>query len=253
MLIDGHPTQSFSCPMIYISECRAETINGKLYIVATKPKENQKAFAFDKNSRTNILSSLLVLYEKLSDDIYAHIENITEEDIIHICDWCVEYGMPTEAMGDDDIWMKDGKIGFVASDFCNRLHHLYTCYLLWRKIYLHDCDDSNYLVRSCVSEDECRAHLGTHMASLNIHLTPDFSVNPPTFVLTCPDLLEVAKAQMFFECMATDSYSVGVCSACGSPFPKKRKNNTLCEACQKTRYQRTREKQRMRKTESDKE
>lgn len=110
---------------------------------------------------------------------------------------------------------------------------------------MHDMDIRNFYIKENISDEQCIEFLKIHMMQLNIKLAPDFSVSPPTFFLMCDDLLEVAKAQMFFECMSTDSYSVGVCAACGAPFPKKRKNNTHCEACQKTKYQRTREKQRM--------
>ena len=88
-------------------------------------------------------------------------------------------------------------------------------------------------------------YLKTNMALLNIRMMPVFDTELPTYQLVCPDLLEIAMAQMFFECMNTDGYNIGVCTVCGSPFPKTRKNNTLCEECQRTKYQRTRDKQRM--------
>ena len=245
LFVDAHPTQCFSCIVNNCSEYKSEVIDNQLFIVGTKPKEDKKLCTFKRTDRTNILSSLLLLYEQLTDGVYGHPEKLTGADIERICKWCIAYGMPAEASGDADIWMKYGKVGFLASSFVNRLHDIYTCYLLWRKVYLHDTDIRNFYVEKNISDEQCIEFLKFHMMQLNIKLAPDFSVSPPTFFLMCDDLLEVAKAQLFFECMSTDSYSVGVCVACGAPFPKKRKNNTLCEACQKTKYQRTREIQRM--------
>lgn len=96
-----------------------------------------------------------------------------------------------------------------------------------------------------ITVNQCRSYLQSNFLLLDIRRTPVFDTDPPTYRLVCPDLLEIAMAQMFFECMNTDGYNIGVCAVCGSPFPKTRKNNTLCEECQRTKYQRTRDKQRM--------
>lgn len=101
-----HPTQCFSCLVVNCTECRSEVIEDKLYIVGTKPKEDKKLCTFEKTDRTNILSSLLQLYERLSEGVYAHPKKLTDADIEEICKWCIAYGMPAEASGDADIWMK---------------------------------------------------------------------------------------------------------------------------------------------------
>ena len=122
---------------------------------------------------------------------------------------------------------------------------LYNCYLLWRVLYLGDISEKNFYVANKITIAQCKMYLKTNMALLNIRMMPVFDTELPTYQLVCPDLLEIAMAQMFFECMNTDGYNIGVCTVCGSPFSKSRKNNTLCEDCQRTKYQRTRDKQRM--------
>ena len=111
--------------------------------------------------------------------------------------------------------------------------------------YLGDISEKNFYVSNKTTIAQCRMYLKTNMALLNIRMMPVFDADLPTYQLVCPDLLEIAMAQMFFECMNTDGYNIGVCAVCGAPFPKTRKNNTLCEECQRTKYQRTRDKQRM--------
>ena len=122
---------------------------------------------------------------------------------------------------------------------------MYKRQLLWRVLYLGDISEKNFYVSNKTTIAQCRMYLKTNMALLNIRMMPVFDADLPTYQLVCPDLLEIAMAQMFFECMNTDGYNIGVCAVCGAPFPKTRKNNTLCEECQRTKYQRTRDKQRM--------
>ena len=246
--IDSHPTQAFSCTMSQFEKYEANSIDGVLYIIGTKTKEGRKPFLVEKIDRTNLLNSLLSLYECLTPGMVGHVQElITEQDIHFICQWCKEYGTPMEddTFNADSLWMKHRKVGFSISAFYGRLHSLYSCYLLWRKLYLGDIDKRNFYVAQNVPLKQCREFLQVHMLTLNIRFAPTFESEPPSFHLLCPDMLEIAKAQMYFECMSTDGYSVGVCAVCGSPFPKTRKNNTLCEACQRTKYQRTRERQRM--------
>ena len=183
------------------------------------------------------------MYERLSADLYGHVpERITENDIELIAAWCVHYGMPMESI---ELWEKHSRIGFRLDTFYNRLLKLYNCYLLWRVLYLGDISDKNFYVSNKITVRQCRSYLQANMAMLDIRMVPVFDTEPPTFQLVCPDLLEIALAQMYFECMRTDGYNIGVCAVCGAPFPKTRKNNTLCEECQRTKYQRTRDKQRM--------
>ena len=149
------------------------------------------------------------------------------------------------------LWNKYGKIGFNIKEFYNRLHHLYSAYELWQKAYLGEGDYDNFYVENEVSNRECLKHLEAHMATLEINLRPSFDEIPPTLVLECPDLMEIAKAQMFFECMSIGENSIGVCEVCGSPFAKYRKNHTQCPKCQQTAYQRSRNKKKIKEMVND--
>lgn len=241
--LDNHATQEFSCLTAWFGRYAAETHDGILYLVGKERKEDKKVVTSEKIGLTNILNTLLRLYERLSDDLYGHVvERITEKDIKLIAEWCVRYGMPMES---SELWEQHSRIGFRLDTFYNRLHKLYNCYLLWRVLYLGDISEKNFYVSNKTTIAQCRMYLKTNMALLNIRMMPVFDADLPTYQLVCPDLLEIAMAQMFFECMNTDGYNIGVCTVCGSPFPKSRKNNTLCEECQRTKYQRTRDKQRM--------
>lgn len=241
--LDNHATQGFSCLTAWCGRYAAETYDGILYLVGKEQKEEKKVITNEKIGLTNILNTLLRLYERLSDDLYGHVvERITEKDIELIAEWSVRYGMPMES---GELWEKHSRIGFRLDTFYNRLHKLYNCYLLWRVLYLGDISEKNFYVSNKITINQCRTSLQANMALLNIRMMPVFDTDPPTYQLVCPDLLEIAMAQMFFECMNTDGYNIGVCTVCGSPFPKTRKNNTLCEECQRTKYQRTRDKQRM--------
>ena len=247
VLLDGHKTQDFNCLLSRFERYAPEIIDGQLHIVAVKARPGVKAFKVQQRNRTELLQRFLRLYESLTPGLYGNVsKRITEQDLQIICNWCAANGTPiAEQFGDDSLWMKYKKVGFPVETFYNRLHDLYTCYLLWRRIYMHDETDSNYYAQQNVSRDECISHLAGHYASMNINLRPDFSVDPPTYNLWCDDLLAIAKAQLFFECMQSDYYSIGVCSVCGRPFARTRKNNMLCEECQRTKYKRTRERQRM--------
>lgn len=251
LLIDAHPTQAFSCAVCHAGEYCPQTIDGDLYIVGVKPPKDKKVYYIEKRNSTILLHSLLLLCESLTPGTYAHAEKITEQDVNCIIQWCNEYGMPMEerdgtlSISANSIWMKYRKVGFHVGTFINRLNDIYICYLLWRKLYLHDTSSENYYVANHVSSENCLEFLTVRMLTLDVRFTPDFSITPPSFQMTCPDLVEVAKAQMYFECMSTDSFSIGICSVCGASFVKTRKNNMLCEKCQSTKYKRTREKQRM--------
>lgn len=241
--IDTHATQEFTCLTAWCGRYAAETYDGMLYLVGKEKKEDKKVITYEKVGQTNILNTLLRLYERLGDDLYGHIaERITDEHIELISEWCIRYGMPMES---EELWDKHSRIGFRLDTFYNRLHKLHSSYLLWRVLYLGDIDERNFYVSNKVTVKQCRSNLQAHMATLNIRMAPVFETEPPSLQFVCPDLLEIAMAQMYFECMRTDSYNIGVCTVCGSPFPKTRKNNTLCEECQRTKYQRTRDKQRM--------
>lgn len=242
-IIDTHATQAFSCYTVWCASYAAKSYDGVLYLVGKGKKDDKKAIAFEKIGRTNILNTLLRLYERLSSDLYGHVaEKITERDIELISEWCIHYGIPMET---EELWEKHSQIGFRLDTFYNRLRKLHNSYLLWRVLYLGDISDDNFYVSSKATIGQCQSYLQADMATLDIHLSPVFETEPPTYRLVCPDLLEIAMAQMFFECMNTDGYNIGVCAVCGSPFPKTRKNNTLCEECQRTKYQRTRDKERM--------
>ena len=254
---DSHPTQVLACYVGNISEYQSEMIDGKLYITGTKQDEEKQLFTFEKLKSTSLLHSLLLLYESL--DIHGsairtdeYDRRITSDDIDRIIAWCVQFGMPfeeqggTSAFGNDSLWMKRRKIGFQAATFYSRLHEIYTCYLLWRVLYLHDTDNENYYVREQVPAEKCRSYLQGHMLTLDVRYVPDFSVEPPSFEIVCPDLMEIAKAQMFIECTVADyNFTIGICEVCGSVYVKTRKNNTQCPDCQATKVQRLRARQRM--------
>lgn len=254
-----HPTQALGCYVYNLSEYCSETIDGKLYIVGTKQNDEKQLFTFEKLESTFLLHSLLLLYETL--DIHGsamrpddYDKKVTPGDVDKIIAWCIEHGMPFEETGDtscfntDSIWMKYRKIGFEVARFYSRLHDIYTCYLLWRVLYLKDTDTENYYVYNNVSLKDCRMFLQTHMMALDIRYTPDFNVEPPSFQIVCPDIMEVAKAQMFFECTVAEyNFTIGICEVCGAVYVKTRKNNTQCPTCQATKVQRLRAKQRMNK------
>lgn len=260
---DSHPTQALSCYVANIAEYRCETIDGKLYIIGTKRNEDKQLFTFEKLESTSLLHSLLLLYESL--DVHGsamgraqYDKAVTQDDINRIIAWCVEHGMPLEESGDnsafkdDSIWVKYGKIGFRLAAFYSRLDSIYACYLLWRVLYLKDTNSENFYVRKQVSVEECRQNLQAQMLMLDVRYKPDFDVEPPSFQVVCPDLLEIAKTQMFIECTVADyNFTMGICEVCGSVYVKTRKNNTQCPECQKTKVQRLRAKQRMSKQEKE--
>ncbi len=132
--IDTHLTQAFSCNTAWCGRYAAETHDGILYLVGKEQKDNQNIFTYEKIGQTNILNTLLCLYERLNADLYGHVpERITESDIELIAAWCVRYGMPMESV---ELGEKHRRIGFRLDTFYNRLHKLYNCYLLWRVLYL---------------------------------------------------------------------------------------------------------------------
>lgn len=253
---DSHPTQALACYVGNIAEYRAETIDGKLYIVGTKKDDEKNLFTFEQLKSTYLLHSLLLLYESL--DVHGsamrpddYDKRVTQDDLQRIIDWCIEHGLPMEETGgssvadENSLWMKYHKVGFEVSRFYSRLHELYTCYLLWRVIFLKDMDNENYYVRNQVPPEKCRFYLQGLMATLDVRYVPDFSVETPSFQIMCPDMMEVAKAQMFFECTVSEwNFTIGICEVCGNVFVKTRKNNTQCPACQATKVQRLRAKQR---------
>ena len=53
----------------------------------------------------------------------------------------------------NSLWMKERKIG-LAAEFYNRVHHLYSNYELWRRVYYKDTDSSNFYAKTPV--DECK-------------------------------------------------------------------------------------------------
>lgn len=218
-------------------------------IIAVPMEGEKKAYSYIEYSNTSHLISLLTLYEKMQRYNTAPNEiDITEEDTKSIIEWCEIYGLPMEMdFGDvnsNSLWMKYRKIGFSISTFYRLLHELYTTYSLWKRIYKNDMDNSNYYVKNNVSIEQCREFLQGHMITLSIRVSPDFSVDPPSFFLECDNLLAVAKAQLLFICMSADGSGMGVCTVCSAPFQKMRKNHVLCEQCQRTKYQRSRDKKR---------
>lgn len=251
---DSHPTQVLACYVGNITEYHSETIDGKLYIIATKRNDEKQLFTFEKLESTSLLHSLLLLYESL--DVHGsamrperYDTEVTPNDIDRIIAWCVEHGLPFE---EDSLRMKYHRIGFQIATFYSRLHEIYTCYLLWRVLYLKDTNSENYYVRKQVSAEKCRLYLQGHMATLDVRYVPDFSVEPPSFQVVCPDIMEIAKTQMFIECTVADyNFTVGICEVCGSVYVKTRKNNTQCPDCQATKVQRLRAKQRLAKQQKE--
>jgi len=80
--LDNHATQEFSCLTAWCGRYAAETHDGILYLVGKERKEDKKVVTNEKIGLTNILNTLLRLYERLSDDLYGHVvERITEKDI----------------------------------------------------------------------------------------------------------------------------------------------------------------------------
>lgn len=256
---DAHPTQALACYVGNISEYCSETIDGKLYIVGTKKDDEKRLFTFEHMKSTELLYSLLVLYESL--DVHGTVypaseydKKVTQDDLSRIIAWCIAHGLPFEESGEEStfsknsIWRKYGKIGFEVATFYYRLHDIYTCYLLWRVLFLKDTDSENYYVQQQVPIEQCRLFLQSHMQGLDIRYVPDFSNETPSFQIVCPDMMEVAKAQMFFECTVDEwNFTLGICEVCGNVFVKTRKNNTQCRGCQATKVQRLRAKQRREK------
>ena len=251
--IENMPMQTLTCKAARFQVYQSEIIDGKIYIIGKgKAEDDKPTLFFDKCCRSDLLISLLTLYERLDTVLYGHFdERVRSADIARICDWCSRYGMPMEASTADEnsIWMKYGKIGFLASAFYSQLHELYTCYLLWRRIELPYTDQGNFYAKTPV--DECKSILGAHMDTVDMRLRPDFSQYPPTYSLECENYMAVAKAHMFFICMSCEFAFIGVCAVCGKPFTKTRKNNTLCEECQKTKSKRSRARKRVNAQSSD--
>lgn len=253
-----HETLPLSCYVLHAAEYKTEIIDGKSYIIGTGKSDDRELCTFDTLASTTLLQSLLVLYESLdihggSMNLAEYEKKITPADIDKIIAWSVEHGLPFEERGEGSLWIKHGKVGFPLGTFYSRLNELYDCYLLWRVLYLHDTDPGNYYVANNVSLDECLENLKGFMSTLDVRYMPDFSVAPPSFMVVCPDIMEIAKTQMYVECTLNDStYTVGICEVCGSVFVKKRKNNTQCPNCIATRVQRFRANQRAEKQRDEK-
>lgn len=271
--LETHFAQALVCPVYYFKKYEPYTFNGQIYIIGTErddarqnaPNENKlytsmeargkdlpAALLIGKEQRvkTDLLLSLLNLYEKLTPGLYGRWA-FTDHDIELVCAWCSRYGMGANdySLDNESLWMKERKIGFSLRSFYNRLHHMYGNYELWRRVYYDDTDESNFYARTPI--EECKSMLAGWMMQIDIHLKPDFSVMPAKYLLECPDLLEVAKGQLLFECMVTDEYyTIGICEVCKGRYEKTRKNNTLCPSCQATRYKRTRERQRIEKLQN---
>lgn len=268
--LETHFAQALVCPVYYYKRYEPYTYNGQIYIVGVEPdKERQNMANPDKlyvnmesrgkdlptalligkeqRVKTDLLLSLLTLYEQFTPKLYGRWD-FADRDIELVCEWCSKYGMAVNesGFGEDSLWMKERKVGFWLRGFYNRVHHLYSNYELWRRVYYNDTESSNFYANTPL--EECKFHLAGWMSQIDIKLKPDFSEMPAKYLLECPDLVEVAKGQLLFECMATyEYYTVGICEVCGQRFEKTRKNNTLCPLCQSTRYKRTRERQRIEK------
>lgn len=271
--LETHFAQALVCPVYYYKKYETYTFKGQIYIIGVgADKERQNAphpnklytemqsrgkglpaallTGKEQRVKTDLLLSLLNLYEQFTPGLYGKWE-FTAHDIELVCAWCSKYGMAVNDMSldDDSLWMKERKIGFWLRGFYNRVHHLYSNYLLWRRVYYNDTDSTNFYAKTSI--EECKNMLSGWMMQIDIRLKPDFSEMPAKYLLECPDLVEVAKGQLFFECMATDDYhTVGICEVCGKRFEKTRKNNMLCPQCQATRYKRTRERQRLEKLQN---
>lgn len=244
--IEETSTQSFSCKAAHFQAYQSGIIDGRLHIYGVgKSLGNKGTIFIDQRDKNDLLISLLQLYEHLDPTLYGHFdERVQDVDISRIIYWCNRYGLPMEAstLEEDSLWKKHGKVGFWVSDFYNRLHNLYTCYLLWLRIEYEDTEDDNFYSKTSI--DECKAILQGHMLTLDIRLHPDFSQYPPTFHLDCENYMAVAYSQMFFQCMSHEAPYIGVCAVCAQPFAKRRKNNTLCPECQSTKSKRSRDKAR---------
>lgn len=250
--IANYPAQTFSCFASRFKSFKVEEIDGHLYIVgAGLLDDKNKTFIADKASSTELLVSLLNLYEQLSPDLHGHVdERITNVDEALIMDWCIRYGTPMEDGGstgspldDDTIWRKYGKVGFRISVFYARLFDLYDCYMLWRRVSCNDTSVKND--RAVYSIESCTEILQGRMLTMDVRLRPNFECYPPTIKYECGDYMAVAKAHMFFLCVSSDAPYVGVCEVCGKPFAKMRKNNTQCSLCQRTKSQRSRKGKRI--------
>lgn len=216
-------------------------------IVGVPNKGGGTSLGMVECSDTSLLISLLSLYEQMKEyELKDAAETMDQDDVGHIIEWCRANGLPFESAKseEDSLWLKHRAIGFNIANFYARLNDLYTAYLLWRRVYNMDSGDTNFYSRNHISVEQCKESLHVRMLTMRIRVSPDFSTEPPRFFLECDDLMDAAKAQLFFLCMATDSSVIGVCSVCGTPFRKMRKNHVLCENCQRTKYQRSRDKKR---------
>lgn len=250
--IANYPAQTFSCSASRFKSYKVEEIDGHLYIIGAGLLEaKKKTFIVDKASSTELLVSLLNLYEQLSPNLLRHVdERITNVDEALIMDWCIRYGTPMESGGatgspldDDTIWRKYGKVGFRIADFYARLYDLYDAYMLWRRVGCNDTSKANTHADRPI--ESCKESLHVRMLTMDVRLRPNFECYPPTITYECGDYMAVAKAHMFFLCVSSDTPYVGVCQVCGKPFAKMRKNNTQCSFCQRTKSQRSRREKRI--------
>ena len=251
-VIEPRAAHAFRCKAARFAEYRTVTVDGALCIVGSGIRgEHKTRLFFDRVDNTKLLLSLLELYEKLGDGLYNHVDaRISNEQIAAIVEWCSLYGLPMEERGSADsdssypLWTDNGLIGFRVSSFYNRLRDLYTCYELWCRIAFGDVPNNYYSTHS-ISVQECYSHLKARMVTLDIKLCPNFENDPPTFTYECDGYIETAKAQLFLLCCTNPGAPViGACSVCGKPFPKRRKNNTLCDDCHRRAYERTRAKRK---------
>lgn len=99
--IGKHPTQAFNCRVYRFSEYTLEVIKNYQYLIGIKQEGEKKICSFEKKDRTELLCSLLSLYESFPNDLYTKIngskpESFPDGEVEKISRWCVKYGMPME-------------------------------------------------------------------------------------------------------------------------------------------------------------
>lgn len=188
-------------------------------------------------SLLNLNSKLDPLYRK---DGVTYENAVTEHDIFLMLEWCKEHGIPMEnsPLGDAFIWKEYRRIGFSVRDFRTALHNLDSAFLLWKRIFLEDTQSSNFYANT--PTDQCLSFLGAHFLNYEITVIKDLTNIPPKFSYGCSNMIGVAFSQLFFQCVPNHDDQLGICSDCGSPMLKRRKNHVQCEACSRKRYEKSR-------------
>lgn len=144
-------------------------------------------------------------------------------------------------------------IGFYTKDFLRRLNDLYTCFALWKALYIEDYE----LIRKIQPKLPAKEYQETLEIKLGaaVRIEIAHQDGQPQLIYTAASLMELVKAQLAVLASKGINYLEGghiaYCANCGQPFLKMRKNRTMCDECQSGAVKQKRHRTKMKGVKSN--